>query len=87
MINEAIRLLATGVATVGDIDDAMQLAAGFPMGPLELADYIGLDVCHNVLTNLAASHGDRFRPPRLLQRMIQEGRLGRKTGGGFYEST
>jgi len=84
MINEAMRLLASGVATAAGIDTAMKLGANLPTGPLELADYIGLDVCYQVLTNLCANHGDRFRPPVLVQQMIREGQLGRKSGGGFY---
>lgn len=85
MINEAIHLLDEGTACTEDIDRTMQLGAAHPMGPLALADLIGLDV---VLQALSSMHrelgGPRYRPAPLLRRMVEAGRLGRKSGRGFY---
>jgi len=85
MIGEAIRLLQAQVASREDIDAAMKLGSNHPMGPLELADFIGLDVCHQILTRLAATGNSFYESPSLLQQMVQRGDLGRKTGRGFYE--
>ncbi len=86
MINEAVFALMEGVATANDIDVAMQLGTNQPMGPLALADLIGLDTCLSILRVLHQGHGDpKYRPCPLLQRMVDGGRLGRKTGWGFHE--
>ncbi|MCD6219698.1 3-hydroxybutyryl-CoA dehydrogenase [Candidatus Calescamantes bacterium] len=85
MINEAIFALAEGVASKESIDLAMKLGAAHPMGPLSLADLIGLDVCLNVMETLEKEFGDKkYRPCPLLRKMVKEGKLGRKTGEGFY---
>ncbi len=81
---EAIRMLEAGVASAHDIDRAMELGYRHPMGPLRLTDLVGLDVRLNIARYLHAELGERFRPPALLERMVDEGKLGRKTGQGFY---
>lgn len=82
---EAIRMLEEGVASAEDIDAAMQLGYRHPMGPLRTTDVVGLDVRLAIAEELHAKLGDRFEPPALLRRLVAEGRLGRKTGRGFYE--
>lgn len=85
MINEAIFALAEGVASAEDIDRVMQLGASHPMGPLALADLIGLDVCLHIMEVLQADFGDdKYRPAPLLRQMVAANRLGRKTGQGFH---
>jgi 3-hydroxybutyryl-CoA dehydrogenase len=85
-LNEASRLLENGVATREDIDTAVELGLGHPMGPLRLADLIGIDVIVSIAEVLHEAFGDEsLAPSPLLRRMMQEGRLGRKTGTGFYE--
>ncbi len=85
-ICQAIEMYESGHAAASDIDDAMKLGAGHPMGPLTLADLIGLDVCLFTAESLYAEYAERFyAPPPLLRRMVAAGRLGRKTGRGFYE--
>ena len=85
-ICQAIEMYESGHASATDIDDAMKLGAGHPMGPLTLADLIGLDVCLFTAESLYAEYAERFyAPPSLLRRMVAAGRLGRKTGRGFYE--
>ncbi len=81
---EAIRMVADGVASPADIDKAMTLGYRHPVGPLELTDLVGLDVRLDIARTLAAAYGDRFAPPPLLEHMVAEGKLGRKTGEGFY---
>ncbi|MBC7108368.1 MAG: 3-hydroxybutyryl-CoA dehydrogenase [Methanomassiliicoccales archaeon] len=86
MINEAAYCLMEGVASAEAIDQVMKLGANHPMGPLELADLIGLDVCLNIMEVLYSEYGDpKYRPCPLLRRLVQAGRLGRKTGWGFHK--
>ena len=81
---EAIRMVEQGVASAADIDKAMKLGYGHPMGPLELGDHVGLDVRLMIAENMAKVHGAGFEPPALLRRMVAEGKLGKKSGEGFY---
>jgi 3-hydroxybutyryl-CoA dehydrogenase len=86
MINEAAYCIMEGVAGPEDMDTAMTQGAGFPMGPLELADMVGLDTCLHVMEVLHEGFGDpKYRPCPLLKRYVAAGRLGRKSGRGFYE--
>lgn len=88
MINEAVGILAEGIATAEDIDKAMKLGANHPMGPLELADFIGNDVNLAIMECLYNETGDpKYRPHTLLRKMVRAGYLGRKTGRGFYDYT
>lgn len=85
MINEAIFCLGEGVATRESIDDIMRLGMAHPMGPLTLADLIGLDVCLDILETLQRDFGDdKYRPAPLLRRYVAAGKLGKKSGEGFY---
>ena len=81
---EAIRMVADGVASPADIDKAMVLGYRHPVGPLELTDLVGLDVRLDIARTLQAAYGDRFAPPPLLAEMVAAGRLGKKSGQGFY---
>jgi 3-hydroxybutyryl-CoA dehydrogenase len=86
MISEAARLLGEGVATAADIDRAMKLGANHPIGPLALADLIGLDVCLAIMQRLQSGlKSDRFAPAPLLEELVAAGKLGRKTGAGFFD--
>lgn len=86
MINEAISIYAEGVATVEDIDTAMKLGANHPMGPLALGDLIGLDVVLAIMEVMLKETGDvKYRPEAMLKKMVRAGKLGRKTGEGFYK--
>lgn len=84
-INEGIRAFDEGVAEKEDIDRGMELGTNAPMGPLELADHIGLDVCLDASETLHEELGDRYKPAYLLKRKVDAGDLGKKTGTGFYE--
>ena len=84
---EAIRMLEEGVASAADIDRAMELGYNHPMGPLRLTDLVGLDVRLGIAEYLASTLGPRFEPPALLRQMVADGRLGKKTGRGFYDWT
>lgn len=81
---EAIRMVADQVASPADIDKAMVLGYRHPIGPLELTDLVGLDVRLDIARTLQAAYGDRFAPPELLVEMVAAGRLGKKSGQGFY---
>lgn len=85
MINEAVLLLSEGVADAKTIDSCMRLGANHPMGPLELADLIGLDICLSILETLVEETGDgKYRPAPLLKKYVRAGKLGKKMGIGFY---
>jgi 3-hydroxybutyryl-CoA dehydrogenase len=81
---EAMRMLEQGVASAEDIDRAMELGYKHPMGPLKLTDLVGLDVRLAILDHLTKELGEQFRPPTILRQMVRAGRLGRKSGQGFY---
>jgi 3-hydroxybutyryl-CoA dehydrogenase len=84
--NEAMRMVEEGVASPQDIDTAMKLGYGHPMGPFELSDLVGLDVRLEITKYLQEElGGDQFKPPQVLERLVKEGRLGKKSGAGFYE--
>lgn len=86
LVNEGIGILADGVATRDEIDEAMKLGANHPMGPLALGDLIGLDVCLAIMEVLHKEYGDdKYRPHPLLRKMVRANLLGRKTGEGFYK--
>jgi len=84
MVNDAIFCLQEGVASREGIDNIMKLGASHPMGPLELADFIGLDICLDILEVLQSELGEKYRPCPLLRKMVAGGKLGRKSGEGFY---
>jgi 3-hydroxybutyryl-CoA dehydrogenase len=82
---EAMRMVEEGVASVEEIDRAIELGYGHPMGPLELTDHVGLDVRLAIAEHLLSELGERFRPPQILRRMVRAGKLGKKSGEGFYK--
>jgi 3-hydroxybutyryl-CoA dehydrogenase len=82
---EAMRMVEEGVASPEEIDRAIELGYGHPMGPLKLTDQVGLDVRLAIAEHLHSELGDRFRPPQLLRRMVRAGKLGKKSGEGFYK--
>jgi 3-hydroxybutyryl-CoA dehydrogenase len=81
---EAIRACEQGIASAEHLDTAMKLGYNHPMGPLELADRIGLDTLLSILDDMREEYGEAFAAPPLLRRMVAEGNLGRKSGAGFY---
>ena len=86
MLNESIILLHDKVASAEDIDKAMMLGAGFPMGPLKLADFIGLDTCLAIMEVLHKElKSDKYKPSELLRKYVKDGKLGKKSGHGFYD--
>jgi 3-hydroxybutyryl-CoA dehydrogenase len=84
-INEGVRAYDEGVATKEDVDAGLKLGTNVPMGPLELADHVGLDVVLESIETLHDELGDRYKPAYLLKRKVEAGHLGKKTGEGFYE--
>ncbi len=85
LLTEAMRMLEEGVASPEDIDTAVKLGLNHPMGPLELADYVGLDTMLYISESMTEGVGERFRPTQGLRKLVEAGRLGRKSGHGFYE--
>jgi 3-hydroxybutyryl-CoA dehydrogenase len=86
-LREAVKILEEGVASKEDIDAAVKLGLNHPMGPFELQDLTGIDICFNILDYFRAELGDEYAPPVLMKQMVNAGRLGRKTGQGWYDYT
>ncbi|MDY6789021.1 MAG: 3-hydroxyacyl-CoA dehydrogenase family protein, partial [Candidatus Nanohaloarchaea archaeon] len=85
LINEAVKALEEGVSRTEDIDKIAEKGLNHPMGPLKLADFIGLDVCLDIMERIYEETGEeRFRPAELLEEKVEEGKLGKKSGKGFY---
>jgi 3-hydroxybutyryl-CoA dehydrogenase len=84
LLTEGVRMLEEGVASKEDIDTAVKLGLNHPMGPLELADYVGLDTMLYIGESMTEAYGERFRPPQTLRKLVEAGHLGRKSGQGFY---
>ena len=84
MLNEACVIVGSYIGTVEDVDNGMKLGCNHPMGPLELADMIGLDILLNVMRVLSQEYGEKYHPSLLLRKMVTAGFLGRKSGAGFY---
>ena len=84
MLNEACVIVGSFIGTVEDVDNGMKLGCNHPMGPLELADMIGLDILLNVMNVLSKEYGEKYHPSLLLRKMVTAGFLGRKSGAGFY---
>ena len=85
-INEAVQALSEGISSRDDIDSCMKLGCNMPMGPLQLADFIGLDTCLSIMQTLHSELGDgKYRPAVLLRSYVDAGWLGKKSGRGFYE--
>lgn len=86
LIGEALKLLEKGIASKEDIDNVMQFGMNHPIGPIKVADLIGLDICKNIMSVLYNDlHDERYKPPRILESLVSEGKLGKKTGEGFYK--
>ncbi|SFS54022.1 3-hydroxyacyl-CoA dehydrogenase family protein [Marininema halotolerans] len=84
---ECMKILEEGVASAEDIDKAIRLGLNYPMGPFELADYVGLDTMLFASEGMVEAYGDRFRVPQTLRKLVEAGHLGRKSGKGFYDYT
>ena len=84
MLNEACVIVGLRVGSVEDVDNGMKLGCNHPMGPLELADMIGLDILLNVMMVLSKEYGEKYHPSMILRKMVTAGFLGRKSGAGFY---
>ena len=84
MLNEACVIVGSYIGSVEDMDNGMKLGCNHPMGPLELADMVGLDILLNVMTVLSHEYGEKYHPSLLLRKMVTAGFLGRKSGAGFY---
>ncbi len=85
LLGEAFRVLESGVATKENIDAVMKYGMNHPMGPIELADFMGLDICYHIMLNIYEDLGDeKYKPTAQLEALVKEGKLGRKTGEGFY---